>query len=77
MKKIVKEIMENVDCKNDFQCYRCGIEFFPKIHLKESPLICDAITKDAKYCNYSLPFGYGHFCHCPLIKFLVEQFYIL
>jgi len=51
MKKIVKEIMENVDCKNDFQCYRCGIEFFPKIHLKESPLICDAITKDAKYCN--------------------------
>lgn len=77
MKKKVKEIMENIDCKNDFQCYRCGIEFFQKILLAESPLICDTLTKDAKYCKYSMPFGYGHFCHCPFIKFLVEQFYNL
>jgi hypothetical protein len=73
MNDTVKKIMRNINCRNNYQCYYKGLDNFKKINSDQYPNICEALTKDAKYCEYSIPFGHKFFCHCPLIKYLKQN----
>jgi len=66
--------MKNIKCKNNYLCFTNGIDNFSKISIGTSAILCGAITEDAKYCEYSVPYGDGYFCHCPLVKYLIEKY---
>jgi hypothetical protein len=70
----LKFLMKMVNCRNNFECYEKGIENFKKVKDSYNGVLLNALTDDAKYCPYAIAFGYGYFCHCPVLKYLYQNY---
>jgi hypothetical protein len=73
MEKKIKDIMDKIECDNNFMCYYSGIENFDKVKCDFYNTICEAITKDANSCIFCTNIGYRNFCNCPLLRYLIEK----
>jgi len=74
----INKIMEGLDCPNGFKCIehnghgKNGLCNAKNIGIGDF-LECDVKTCPETYCKFRLPFGYSHFCRCPLHVYLAKQ----
>jgi hypothetical protein len=67
-KRQIEKVKAKMNCPFDFKCQKDEFASYPKIKPVATLLSC--LEEDAKQCGYSLPFGNGFFCKCPLNKFI-------
>ncbi|MHC4912812.1 MAG: hypothetical protein ACYTE5_07390 [Planctomycetota bacterium] len=71
----IEEIMEGMECAKDFECYRSGFKRLCKARddgLKEH-VWCMEEADVSRGCGYSLSFGDGMLCKCPLRVYLAKK----
>lgn len=66
----ILEIMNDIYCLNNYQCYKNGIDNFQKIVdiLAKDIIECNSTNHNS--CPHSLSYADTHFCKCPLLNFL-------
>lgn len=72
-KKKIEEIMSGMDCPKDFLCYKLVIKNLRIIEDCGVEGYLDCLEENARECKFSLPFGDGHFCHCPLRSYVAKE----
>jgi hypothetical protein len=72
-RKKVEEIVAGMQCPKDFKCTESGFEHLcrSKDFGVENYLEC--LEENPSACPFSLPFGYVHFCQCPLRVYLAKK----
>lgn len=74
----LNEIKDGLDCPHGFKCIeqkdheKDGLCHAKNIGIGDF-LECDINTCNETYCKFRLPFGYSHFCRCPLHVYLAKQ----
>ena len=68
----LKELMAKMECKKDFECYKCGFENLCNGKLAGGQIVtCERATSNCseekrQNCDFSLSFGDGFVCRCPI-----------
>jgi hypothetical protein len=71
----IEQLMAGMECAKDFDCYRSGFERLCKARddgLKEH-VWCMEEAGVSRGCGYSLSFGKGMLCKCPLRVYLAKK----
>jgi tRNA(Phe) wybutosine-synthesizing methylase Tyw3 len=70
--KTVEEIINSIECSKDFACSKNGFQNV----LKSTCFAGRFFTctgSNSYLCPYLLPFGYSHFCTCPLFLHIAQK----
>lgn len=72
-KEKINKIISGFQCPKGFKCYKSGFENVCKAKDvgMETFLIC--LEDDPKGCVFAIPYGRGHFCHCPLRIYIAKE----
>ena len=62
----LEELIDDLKCPKDFRCYKSGLEELCQAEDigQESFLVCR--DEGGKRCKFSMDYGGGLFCKCPL-----------
>jgi hypothetical protein len=71
----IEEIVSGMECPKDFKCYKSGFESLYKIKIFREGELVECIDPRSSLCKLSFCFGRGHFCKCPLRKYIARNFY--
>jgi hypothetical protein len=71
-KKQIEKIMSSMKCPRDFRCCKSGLN--PLCKAKGSPMerFLD-IEGTPPLCEFSVSFGDGHLCKCPLHVYIKKN----
>ena len=72
-RKQIEEIMAGMQCPKDFQCAKSGFEHLCKARDFGLDHYLECLEENPRICPFALPFGYGHFCQCPLRVYLSKK----
>lgn len=72
-RKKIEEIMAGMQCPKGFQCAKSGFERLCKSKDFGLENYLDCLEEIPQDCPFALPFGYGHFCQCPLRVYLGKK----
>ncbi|MHC4570725.1 MAG: hypothetical protein ACYS0C_01435 [Planctomycetota bacterium] len=74
-KKKIEEIIALMDCKKGFECHKTLFEELCKARDEGLPgyVKCLEEIEKARACQFSLSFGYGILCQCPLRIYLAKN----
>lgn len=64
--KQVQSIIGGMKCPKDFLCCESGFENLCKAHNRGLEGYLDCLEEKATGCGFSVPFGHGRLCTCPL-----------
>ena len=64
----LQAIKDKMNCPNDFRCEKSGFTVCGKVRRVGELLECFEV--DRNLCPFALPFGYGHYCRCPLNNYV-------
>lgn len=72
-KKELERIIGKMNCPKDFVCYKSGFKNLCKAEDIgiESFLVC--LEDSSGDCKFSIPFGDGYFCECPLRVYIAKK----
>lgn len=70
----IQEIMNEMQCPKDFECYKSGFEELCKIRIIYGGQLIECLEEKAQPCQLGFPFGYGYFCDCSLRKYIARNF---
>ena len=68
----LKEIMSEMSCKKNFECYKCGFENLCNGepvggHFVKCERANSKCSEEKRLnCDFSISFGYGFVCRCPI-----------
>ncbi|MBW8039443.1 MAG: hypothetical protein FVQ85_05535 [Planctomycetes bacterium] len=71
----IQEIMQDMQCPTDFDCYTSGFENLGKIGIVGDAKLVECLEEKAKTCTFGLPFVLGYFCNCPLRYYVAKNFH--
>jgi len=71
----IEQIMAQMECAKDFVCYKSGFKKVCKARDGglEGYIWCLEERMTARDCDYSLSFGEGMLCKCPLRIYLAKR----
>lgn len=75
VEKEIEQIIEGMECTKDFECYRSGFKRLCRARnggLQEH-VWCMEEAGVSLGCRYSLSFGAGMLCKCPLRVYLAKK----
>lgn len=72
----IQEIMREMQCPRDFECYKSGFENLSKVRIIGDNALIECLEEKAQTCNFGLSFGYGYMCRCPLRKYIAKNYKI-
>ncbi len=72
-RKRIEEIMAGMQCPKDFKCAENGFETLCRSEDRGVDNYLDCLEDDPDACAFSLSFGFGHYCQCPLRVFLAKN----
>ncbi|MBW8039002.1 MAG: hypothetical protein FVQ85_03285 [Planctomycetes bacterium] len=72
----IQEIMKDMACEKDFDCYKSGFENLSKIEIVGDAILIECLEERAKTCKFGLPFGMGYICKCPLRNYIAKHYKI-
>ena len=72
-RKIIEEIMDGMRCPKEFQCVESGFERMCKAKDFGLESYLECLDEHPNVCLFSLSFGEGHFCQCPLRVYLSKK----
>jgi hypothetical protein len=69
----IEDIVDKLKCSKGFECYKSGFKNLCKAEDIgiESFLVC--LEKEPSDCKFSIPFGDGFFCQCPLRVYIAKK----
>lgn len=70
----IQEIMSEMQCPEDFKCYKSGFEDLCKLRIVCDGQLVECLEEKGQACDLGFAFGYGYFCDCPLRKYIAENF---
>ena len=74
-KEEIEQIMAGMECAKDFECYKSGFEKLGRV--KDGGLDnyvwCLEEKGKARDCGFSLWFGDGMLCKCPLRVYIAKK----
>jgi hypothetical protein len=73
IKRQIKEIIGKLECPLDFKCIKPGGDQVCKAKefgLKE---YVECLEEHPVDCGFSVAYGNGHFCHCPLRVYICKK----
>jgi hypothetical protein len=68
----IEKIASGINCPKNFECYKSGSEKFCKTRDFGLERYLDCLEKEPHTCEYSLSFGNGYFCTCP-VRFYIAK----
>jgi hypothetical protein len=74
-KKQIEEIIKEMDCPKDFECYKSGFEKLSEVGIVGDAKMIECIEESAKTCEFGLSFGLGFICKCPVRNYIAKNFY--
>ena len=72
----IEEIIKNMECPKDFQCYKSEFKDLCQIQIFRDGELIECLDKGFNTCRHSFVFGRGYFCKCLLRKYIAENFNI-
>lgn len=72
-RKKIEEIMAGMTCAEGFNCAKSGFERLCKAKDFGLENYLECLEEPPRTCTFALPFGYGHFCLCPLRVYLSKK----
>jgi len=69
----IEEIVDGMQCPKDFQCVESGFERMCKAKDFGLESYLECLDGNPQGCPFSLSFGEGHFCRCPLRVYLSKN----
>jgi hypothetical protein len=73
VRKRIEQIAAGMKCPKGFRCARSGFEELCKAKDVGLDGYLECLEKNARECPFALPFGYGHFCECPLRVYIAKK----
>lgn len=73
-KERIEEIISSIKCPKNFECYKSKLEKLCKVRNIDSENLFECLDENQQKCGFSLPFGNGHFCKCPLRILIAKEF---
>ena len=63
--------MAEMKCPKRFKCYKAGFDNLNRARFVGSLIECP--RKNPRFCEFALPYGYTHYCRCPLLNYAAEN----
>ncbi len=81
LKKHIQQLMTKTQCDNGFRCCKSDFKNLCKATIIGDGQLIDCTTHDTgsclrespKSCSHRIPFGFGHFCSCPIRIFTAKH----
>jgi len=73
VKKKIEKIMSQMECPEKFKCAESNFEILCKAKDNGLENYIDCLEDVPSICSFSLSFGYGYLCTCPLRVFLAKR----
>jgi hypothetical protein len=70
----IEEIISGMDCPKDFKCYKSGFENLCEMRIIHNTGLIECLDVTSWLCELSFRFGMGHYCNCPLRKYIAQNF---
>jgi hypothetical protein len=70
----IEEIISGMECPKNFKCYKSGFEDLCKAKNFRDGELVECLGETAESCKLSFNFGLGHFCKCPLRRYIAQNF---
>jgi hypothetical protein len=70
----IGEIISGMECPKDFKCYKSGFEDLSKAKVFQEGELIECLDVTSWSCELSFRFGMGHYCRCPLRKYIAQNF---
>jgi hypothetical protein len=70
----MQDIMGEMQCPKDFECYKSGFEELCKVRIICGGQLIECLEEKAQSCQLGFSFGYGYFCDCKLRKYIARNF---
>lgn len=72
-KKEMEEIVDEVDCPNDFKCFKLEPEEILKARNIGIEGYLDCSEDKPQECEFALPFGEKYICKCPVRVYIAQN----
>ncbi len=72
-KKQIEEIIGGMKCPRDFECYKSGFEDLCKAKDIGIESFLECLEKNPQECKFSVDYGYGYLCRCPLRYYICDK----
>jgi hypothetical protein len=72
-KKELQEIIGEMQCPKDFNCYKSGLKVLCKAKDIGLDSYLECMEVYPQKCPFSVPFGYSHLCKCPLRVYIAKK----
>jgi hypothetical protein len=72
-KQEIEKIANGMNCPKNFECYKSGAKKFCKTRDFGLSQYLDCLEKEPYACEYSLSFGNGYFCTCPVQLYMTKN----
>ena len=74
-KRQIEEIISDIECPKDFQCYKSDFEDLAKIRIFRDGELVECFEEHSYLCKFSFSFGRGYYCKCPLRCYIAKKFH--
>ena len=71
-KQQIEEIISDLECPKDFECYKSGFAHVGKAKDAGIESLLECSEENPEMCTFSLPFGYAYLCECPLRYYIAK-----
>ena len=72
-KKEIEKIIGGMKCPKDFKCCKPGFDVVCKAKDIGLETFLECLEEDPRSCQFSVPFGEGYFCQCPLRVYIAKK----
>jgi hypothetical protein len=69
----IEKIASGINCRKDFACYKPGSENVCRTRDIGLEQYLDCLDEEPQDCGFSLSFGTGYFCTCPLQLYIAKN----
>ena len=69
----IEKIASGINCTKNFECYKSGLGKVCKTRDFGLSQYLDCLEKEPHTCEYSLSFGDGYFCTCPVQLYIAKN----
>ena len=71
----IREIITNIECPNDFKCWKAGLENLCKADTVAGVKLIQCSDPAAQQCDFTMSPGSAVLCKCPLRSYIAKNFH--
>jgi hypothetical protein len=72
-RKKIEKLIAGMSCPKDFKCYRSNLADLCKAKDIGLESFLECLEDNPRNCEFSISYGGGHFCRCPLRVYIAKR----